>query len=147
MIAVLFWWGAGMGAIGLVGDLFYGYGDAESPALFYGTAALLVAIAVGLRVTGYGRNDTLGVRAIPDTSPPVVLLAAALLFAALGATLGWWLSLIGALLGAIAIGGLIREGLAQRADGRRARASDDAGARSDGHAQDRPAGPGAGARP
>lgn len=144
MIAVLFWWGVGMGAIGLVGNVFYGYGDAESPALFYGTAALLVTIAVALRVTGYGRNDTLSARAMPDSSPPVVLLAAALLFAALGATLGWWLSLIGALLGAVALGGLVREALAQRAEMRRARAR---GARSGDSADDRSADPAAGARP
>jgi hypothetical protein len=115
VIRVLLGWGLLMGAIGLVGVLFYGLGDEETPALFFGTAALVVAIAAGLWATGRGRGEPIGPRAIPDVSPPVPWLAAAIFFAALGAAVGWWLSLIGAGMAVAGAVGLAREMAAQRA--------------------------------
>ncbi|MBB4662395.1 hypothetical protein [Conexibacter arvalis] len=127
MTRVFLGWGALMAAIMLVGLLFVGLDDADSLALFGGTVAVMAAIAVVLALAGWGRALHGGVRALPDLSPPTVLLGVAIVLAALGAELGLWLALIGGGLALLAIGGLVREGRAQRRALARARAGARAG--------------------
>jgi hypothetical protein len=116
VIRVFFWWGVLMGVIGLVGILFFGFADPANRWLFMGVCAFWAGIAALLWITGYGRNLVGGVRALPDASPPVPLLALATVLAAIGAEFGWWLSLLAAGMGLIAISGLVRESRAQRAE-------------------------------
>lgn len=115
MTRVFLGWGVLMGCIGLVGLLFFGFEDPENLALFGGVAAVMLGLAAGLWISGLGRNLVAGPRALPDSSPPVVLLAVAIVFAAVGAEVGLWLALVGAGLALLAVGGLIREARAQRA--------------------------------
>lgn len=122
MTRVFFGWGMLMLAIFLVGLLFYGFHSPDDVSLFAGVVAFMVALAGVLWVTGLGRNLAGGARALPDTSPPTVLLALAGTMAALGAVWGLWLTLIGAGAGAFAVGGLVRESRAQRRAAREARA-------------------------
>lgn len=114
MPAVIFGWGIAMAVIGLVGVLFYGFAGPEPPALFFGTAGLIIAVAAFLRFTRFGRDEAPGARATPDISAPVPWLAAAVVLGAVGAELGLWLVLIAAGMGAIGLAALAREGLAQR---------------------------------
>lgn len=115
MTRVFFGWGVVMGLIGLVGVLFFGFEDPENAALFGGVAAVMVGLAIGLWATGLGRNLVATPRALPDSSPPVPLLALAIVCAAVGAEIGLWLVLVGAGMALVALGGLIREARAQRA--------------------------------
>ncbi len=91
--------------------------DVEAVALLGGAAAsVLVAATVALLT---GRDGTPRERrAIPDLSLATPLAAVALCSLVVGAEVGLWLILIGAGLLALALGGLIREGRAQRRAGR-----------------------------
>lgn len=120
MSRVFLAWGAMMLVIALVGLLFFGYVDPESPALLFGTAGVFFALGLFLALTRFGTNVVAGPHALPEISPPVPLLALAIVLAMLGATVGWWLSLIAAGMAALAIGGLVRELVAQRRALRRA---------------------------
>jgi hypothetical protein len=114
MSRAFFAWGVLMGAIGLIGVLFFGFADVEPPALLLGTSGVFFAIALFLALTRFGNNDPGAPHATPDISPPVLLLALAITAVLLGGVVGWWLSLIGAGLALFAIGGLIREAVGQR---------------------------------
>lgn len=114
MSRVFLAWGAMMLAIALVGALFFGFADVEPPALLFGTAGFFFVTALVLAVTRLGGNEPDGPRAEPDVSPPMPWLAAAIALALLGSTVGWWLTLIAAGMAVLAVGGLVRERLAQR---------------------------------
>ncbi len=116
MTRVFFWWGLIFAVLGTIGVLFFGFSNVENMWLFYGACGVMVGLAFVLTLTGRGRTVIGGARALPDASPPVPLLAAATIMGALGAEFGFWLALIAAGLALIAIGGLIREMRAQRAD-------------------------------
>jgi hypothetical protein len=121
---VFFWWGVIFAVLGTVGVLFFGFDNVESMWLFYGVFAFMAVLSAVLAITGRGRTLIGGVRALPDASPPVPLLALATILGALGAEFGFWLALIAAGVGLVAIGGLIREARAQRADLAAARAAE-----------------------
>ena len=84
--------------------------------ILLGSAALGTAVIAGV-VALAGRRD--GTRAqpaqpVPDLSLAIVALAAGACCAVVGAEVGLWLVLIGAGLGTLGVGGLVRELRAQR---------------------------------
>jgi len=111
-------WGLGLGLVGLVGLLVFGFEGAEAPALFGGAAAVMLVVALFMALAGLGRAVQPDAEAVADLSPATVWLAVSVVLLAAGAELGLWLVLIAA--GAIAIGaaGLVRELTAQRAAAR-----------------------------
>ncbi len=115
MTRVFAGWGVLMGVILAVGVLFYHFASATNPSLFGWCVVAMLAIALVLLATGWGRNAVAEPRALPDVSPPTALLGIAIVTACVGAVFGFWLVLIGAGLGVAALGGLVREGRAQRA--------------------------------
>lgn len=114
MTRVFAGWGVLMGVILAVGVLFYHFASATNPSLFGWCVVAMFAIALVLLATGWGRNVVAEPRALPDVSPPTALLGIAIVLACIGAVFGTWLALIGGGLGIAALGGLVREGRAQR---------------------------------
>lgn len=112
--AVILLWGVGMGLIGAVGVLFFGFEDVETPALFGGVAATMIALGIGLRLSRLGVSYTPPVQTMPDISPATVWLGVSLVLLAISTELGFWLALIAGGMVAAGIGGLVRELRAQR---------------------------------
>jgi hypothetical protein len=96
--------------------------DTESFALLFGTAVAVLATALALLwLARRGRPETDEVGAVrlePDLSLSAALLGLALFALALSAVVGLWLALIAAGLIVAAVGGLMRERRAMRAEAR-----------------------------
>lgn len=94
--------------------------DVEAVALLGGAAAsmLLLALLVLVAERPPRSEDR---RAIPDLSLATPLAGIALCSLVVGAEVGLWLILIGAGLLTLALGGLVREGRAQRRAGKEPR--------------------------
>jgi hypothetical protein len=107
-------WGLALAAVGIVGVAIFGFDGAEPPALFGGAAAVMVVVALYLRLAGLGRAAQPDAEAVTDLSPATVWLAVSVVLLAVGAELGLWLVLIAAGATAVGVGGLARELSAQR---------------------------------
>jgi hypothetical protein len=119
---VILWWGVGLAAIGAVGVLFFDVDEPETPALFAGSALLMVVLGATLPLFGLGGREEERTFTSPDLSPATVWLGGSLVLLAVGSTLGLWLVLIACGSVGVGVGGLIRELRAQReAAGRSAR--------------------------
>jgi hypothetical protein len=101
MIVPLVW--AGLLAVNAIVLIALG-GDALEVLLLAGAAAGAAVLAALMRLRG-------GRRAAPELSPPTVLAAVAVAGLVVGAELGPWLVLISAGALALALAGLLREGL------------------------------------
>lgn len=89
-----------------------------------GAASVLTVLMALWALLAGGRRDAPadeGIEAVPDASHATVLLGLTVLLAVLAPELGAWLAYTAAGTGALAIGGLIRERLAERRAVRAAR--------------------------
>ena len=107
-------WGLGLAVVGALGAAVFGFEGVETPALFGGAAAVMVVVALYLRLAGLGRSVQPEREAVADLSPATVWLAVSVVLLTVGAELGLWLVLIAAGAGVVGVGGVIRELSAQR---------------------------------
>lgn len=113
-------WGLGMCTIGLINTAIFGNEGPQAPALLFGIGGFMVALGLFLTVTGLRHNRAAPVLSLPDVSPPTTFTAFGFVLMALGSAFGLWLVWIGGGVVLIGLGGVIREGRAQRRALRRA---------------------------
>lgn len=106
-------WGLFLTALTLAGVIGFGFGDWETPSLLGGAA--LIALVVGLALALLGADGTGDLERRPGLSPPTAWTGIAIAMLCVSAVLGFWLTLIGAGMLGLGIGGMVREGRAQRA--------------------------------
>lgn len=107
-------WGAMLAILATVAVAIFGTFDVEVAPLLYGAAGIMAVLAGFLTATRFGSSDPRTALALPDVSPPTAWLGASLVLLALSSELGLWLALIAGGMAGFGVGGLLREGRAQR---------------------------------
>jgi O-antigen/teichoic acid export membrane protein len=107
-------WGVYLAVLSGVLIVIFGYTSPAEPALLAGTAGIVLVFGLLVALRRLHLTDRGEPHALPDLSPPIPWIAVAIVFLLLGVELGAWLTLIGAGMLAIGIGGVVREQRAQR---------------------------------